>query len=297
MAAGILLVLGSELGAGPFVDALGSISTATVTAVLIITAGTTWCCARRWSLLAGRLEVGIPAGAAYRAYYRAQFLNATLPTGVVGEVDRALWHGHSSGAMSRGVRSVLWDRITGQMVLAGLAVVAIPALAPPLRTWMLWSLVAVAAILLGAHTTRSASMQVVWAEVREVAGARGVWSQVLALSTLAAAGHLAVFVIAARSVGVTAPVLELVPLALVVLQVSALPVGVLGWGPREGGAALVFGAAGLGASTGLAVSVTYGVLATIATLPGVLALRRRRAAAPTSDPEGDPSWAIAPTQS
>ena len=272
--------------------------------VLIITAGTTWCCARRWSLLAGRLEVGIPTGAAYRAYYRAQFLNATLPTGVVGEVDRALWHGHSSGAMSRGVRSVLWDRITGQLVLGGLAVLAIPALAPPLRTWMLWSVVAAAAILVvcaailvGAHTTRSAFMQVVWAEAREVAGARGVGSQVLVLSTLAAAGHVAVFVIAARSVGVTVPVLELVPLALVVLQVSALPVGVFGWGPREGGAALVFGAASLGASTGLAVSVTYGVLATIATLPGVLALRRRRAAAPTSDPEGDPSWAIAPTQS
>ena len=297
VAVGILVALGSELGAGPFVHALASISTATVTAVLVITAGTTWCCARRWSLLAGRLEVGISTGAAYRAYYRAQFLNATLPTGVVGEVDRAMWHGHSTGAMSRGVRSVLWDRISGQMVLGGLAVLAIPALAPPLRTWMLWSVVAVTTILLGAHTIRSAFMQMVWAEAREVAGARGVWSQVLVLSTLAAAGHVAVLVIAARSVGVTAPVLALVPLALVVLQVSALPVGVFGWGPREGGAALVFGAAGLGASTGLAVSVTYGVLATIATFPGVLALGRRRAAAPTSHPEGDPSWAIAPTQS
>ena len=296
-AVGILFALGSELGAGHFVHALGSINSAAVGAALIITAGTTWCCARRWSLLASRLDVGITTAAAYRAYYRAQLLNATLPSGVVGEVDRAVWHGHSSGAMSRGVRSVLWDRVTGQVVLGGLAVLAIPALAPPLRTWMLWSLVGAAAIVLAAHSTRSAFMQVVWAEAREVAGVRGVWSRVVLLSTLAAAGHVAVFVIAARAVGVGTPVLELVPLGLVVLQVSAIPLGVAGWGPREGGAALVFGAAGLGAGTGLAVSVTYGVLATLATVPGVLALRRRRNAVPTSDTEGDASWAIAPTQS
>ena len=297
VAVGILLALGSQLGGQPFVDALDSISIDAVVAVLVITAGTSWCCARRWSLLADRLDVGIPTAAAYRAYYRAQVLNATLPSGVVGEVDRAVWHGHTSGAMSRGIRSVLWDRVTGQVVLGGLAVLAIPALSPPLRTWMLWSFVGAAAIVVVALTTRSAFIEVVWAEARDVAGARGVWSQVLVLSTLAVAGHLAVFIIAARAVGVTAPVLELIPLGLVVLQVSAIPLGVAGWGPREGGAALVFGAAGLTAGTGLAVAVTYGVLATLATLPGVLALRRRRAARPTIDSEGGTSWAIAPTRS
>lgn len=297
VAVGILLALGSEFGARPFVHALDSLSSSAVIAVLLITAGTSWCCARRWSLLASRLDVGISTAAAYRAYYRAQFLNATLPSGVVGEVDRAVWHGHTSGAMSRGIRSVLWDRVTGQVVLGCLAVLAIPALAPPLRAWMLWSLVAAAAIVLVAHSTRSAFMQVAWAEAREVAGARGAWSRVVLLSTLAVAGHVAVFVIAARAVGVTVPVLELVPLGLVVLQVSAIPLGVAGWGPREGGAALVFGAAGLTAGTGLAVSVTYGVLATLATLPGALALRRRRAAQPASDSEGGSSWATAPTQS
>lgn len=295
-AVGILVALGLRLGAGPFVDSFHSISFAAVLVAAVITAGTTWACARRWSLLADRLDVGVTLAAAYRAYYRAQFLNATLPSGMVGEVDRAVWHGHSSRAMSRGIRSVVWDRITGQAVLFGLAMAAIPTLGPPLRTWMLWFLVVAFAVLVGVRAARPALMQRAWAEARHVPGARGVWPRVLLLSTLAAGGHLAVFIIAARSVGVTAPVLELLPLALVVLQVSAIPVGVLGWGPREGGATLVFAAAGLGASTGLAVSLTYGVLAILATLPGVLALRRR-SADQTSDPEGDVSWAIAPTRS
>jgi glycosyltransferase 2 family protein len=296
-AVGILVALGLRLGAGPFVDALHSISLAAVLVAVGITAGTTWACAQRWSLLADRLDVGIPIKAAYRAYYRAQFFNATLPSGVVGEVDRAVWHGHSSRAMSRGIRSVAWDRITGQVVLLGLAVAAIPALASPLRTWMLWFLFVTAAVLLVVRAARPAFMQRAWAEARHVPGAREVWPRVFLLSTLATVGHVLVFIIAARAVGVTAPTLELVPLGLVVLQISSIPLGVAGWGPREGGAALVFGAAGLGASTGLAVSVTYGVLATLATFPGVLTLRRRRAAAPTSDPEGDASWVIAPTRS
>lgn len=296
-AVGILVALGVQLGAGPFLSALASISVGAILAAAVITAGTTWACARRWSILADRLGVGLTSAAAYRAYYRAQFLNATLPSGVVGEVDRAVWHGHSSASMSRGIRSVVWDRVTGQAVLFGLTVLAIPAMAAPLRTWLLWLLVAALAIAVAAAMSGSSFAQALRDEARDVPGAPGVWSQVLLLSTLAVVGHVAVFVVAARAVGVSASVLDLAALGLVVLQISSIPLSIAGWGPREGGAALVFGAAGLDASTGLAVSVTYGVLATLATLPGVLALRRRRASGPTGDPEGGTSWVIAPTRS
>jgi uncharacterized membrane protein YbhN (UPF0104 family) len=297
-AVGILATLVLWLGARPFVAALDSVSLAAVFAALVITAGTTWACAQRWSLLADRLGVGLPVRDAYRAYYRAQFLNATLPTGVVGEVDRAVWHGRSSRAMSRGIRSVVWDRATGQVVLFGLAVLAIPALPSPLRAWMLWSLAVAATALLGIRASRSTLLHAAWTEARAVPGARGVRTSIVGLSVLAAAGHVAVFIVAARSVGVAAGLPDLVPLALIVLLISAIPLGVAGWGPREGGAALVFSMAGLNAGTGLAVAVTYGVLSTCATLPGIFVLRRRRATpGPTTNPEGGPSWAIAPTRS
>jgi hypothetical protein len=70
---------------------------------------------------------------------------------------------------------------------------------------------------------------------------------------------------------VTAPVSELLPLALLVLQGAALP-NVGGWGPREGVTAWAFAAAGLGASLGLATAVAYGVLAFVASLPGAVVL-------------------------
>ena len=57
---------------------------------------------------------------------------------------------------------------------------------------------------------------------------------------------------------------------MLALGASTLPLGLAGWGPREGVAAWVFASAGLGAMTGLTVSAAYGVVALLATSPGLL---------------------------
>jgi hypothetical protein len=100
------------------------------------------------------------------------------------------------------------------------------------------------------------------------------WPQVVATSLLSSAGHVLVFLVAARAAGTEASLAELVPLALLVLVAAALPLNVAGWGPREGMAAWAFAAAGLGAAQGATVAVLYGVLALVATLPGAVLLAR-----------------------
>ena len=96
---------------------------------------------------------------------------------------------------------------------------------------------------------------------------------------------MVVFLVAARTAGVTVPLLELVPLALGVLLASAIPFNFAGWGPREGAAAWVFVAAGLGAAAGLEVAVVYGVMSLVATFPGALALWSGRSPARALDLE------------
>jgi glycosyltransferase 2 family protein len=90
------------------------------------------------------------------------------------------------------------------------------------------------------------------------------------------AGHLATFLLAARTAGATAPLSLLAPLTLLALLAMALPVNIAGWGPREGVAAWAFGAAGLTAAQGVATAVVYGVLVLVATLPGAAVLVTRR---------------------
>jgi len=105
---------------------------------------------------------------------------------------------------------------------------------------------------------------------------RRAWPGVALLSAATLAGYLALFVVAARTAGSTAPVTQLLPPMILALLAMGLPVGVGGWGPREGVATLAFGAAGLGAAQGLASAVVYGVLALVASLPGAVVLLLRR---------------------
>jgi hypothetical protein len=94
----------------------------------------------------------------------------------------------------------------------------------------------------------------------------------VAASALVVAGHTAVFIVAARVAGSTAPLGELIALLMVVQTAMVIPLGIGGWGPREGVAAWAFAAAGLGAATGITVSTLYAVLMLIAVTPGAALL-------------------------
>jgi glycosyltransferase 2 family protein len=280
------LVLGAlvvGLGAGPFVDAVRATDVSSLAAGALIAVVTTGCAAWRWRLVAGRLGAELAPGAAVASCYRAQFLNSTLPGGVLGDVGRGVRHGRGGGDVGRGLRAVAWERTAGQVVLVGLTVVTLlvarpfdlprpgGAAAPVLVVGLLF-VVAVAAVLAPGRSRRvRAAVRVAGRDLRALASGPASVGIVLA-SVVVVAGHLATFVLAARTVGVRTPVTTLLPLALVVLVVSAVPLNLAGWGPREGAAAWVFGAAGLGAAPGLATAVAFGAIAFVATLPGAVLL-------------------------
>ncbi len=104
-------------------------------------------------------------------------------------------------------------------------------------------------------------------DVRDGLLAPKSWPVIVVASTLAVAGFTIIFLIAARTAGTTAPLSQMVPLALLVLLAMVLP-NVAGWGPREGVTAWAFGAAGLGAAQGVATAVVFGVMVFVATPAG-----------------------------
>ena len=102
-------------------------------------------------------------------------------------------------------------------------------------------------------------------------------------SAVAMLGHLATFLVAARTAGATASLARLVPLTLLALLAMGLPANLGGFGPREGVAAWAFGAAGLTATQGVATAVVYGALVLVASLPGAVVLVARRIRVPAAD--------------
>jgi uncharacterized membrane protein YbhN (UPF0104 family) len=254
-----------------------------IAAALAITSLTTLCCAWRWRLVAGGLGVELPLRTAVAAYYRSQFLNATLPGGVVGDVHRAVRHGREVGDLGRSLRAVAWERTSGfavQLVLTAgvLFLLSWPAgtFVPPVAVTVVAAVALIAVPLCLRRLRTSRIGRGVTSDLRNAILAPQAWPGILLASTVAVLGHAAVFLIAVRATGADVSPIRLLPLALVVLTASALPTNIAGWGPREGAAAWAFSSVGLTATLGLTVAVIYGVLALAATLPGAVVLLATR---------------------
>jgi uncharacterized membrane protein YbhN (UPF0104 family) len=272
-----------RLGTGPFLDGIRRIDAWSLAVTTAIAAVTTACCAWRWSLIARGLGVGMPLRTAIAAYYRSQFLNTTLPGGVLGDVHRAVSHGRDVGDVGRGLRAVAWERTAGQTVQIVLTLIVLVLLPSPVRSAVpvvgaVFAAVVVGVVVLSrllpqsgpsrlARTVRAAA-----ADLRDGLLARQAWPGIVLASTVVIAGHVVTFLIAARVAGSTSSLRTMLPLAMLVLLATAVPANVGGWGPREGMAAWAFGVAGLGAAQGVAVAAVFGVMTLVSSLPGAFVL-------------------------
>ena len=102
--------------------------------------------------------------------------------------------------------------------------------------------------------------------------ARRAFPVQLLSSSLIVSSYLIIYLIVARAVGVSTPILELAPLIAPVLIAMLLPITVAGWGLREAAAGLLWGAVGLTVSDGVLVSMGYGVVVLLSSLPGIVFL-------------------------
>ena len=281
VAVAVLAVLVWRVGTGPFVAGLGMVNAPSVAAAMAIGIVTTVCCAWRWSVIADGLGTTVPMRAAIPAYYRSQFLNLTLPGGIVGDVHRAVRHGRAEGDVGRSARVVAWERTAGQAVQIALTIAILAVLPSPLRGTMpivvLGLVVAAVAIALLVRVAPESSRigrtraAVATDARRGLLGRRALVAIVIA-SAIVVAGHTATFLIAAHASGITAQSGRLLPTALVVMLAMSIPLSIGGWGPREAVAAWAFALAGLTAAQGVSAAVVYGVLVLFACLPGAVVL-------------------------
>lgn len=280
----VIAVLVWRLGTDSVLHGLTSVDTGRVLAALGIGLLTTVCSARRWQYVAGGLGIALPATTAVGDYYRALLLNAVLPVGVLGDVHRAVHHGRQLGDLGKGARSVVLERVSGQVVTVTVAMVVLlvrPRLLGTLSPYLWYVLGALAilttvAVALRRHSRgrSQAWLANVSTDARIVCHGRTLGG-IVAMSVLTFLGHILLFLVAARAVGVTAGIGVVVPLVVLALLAMSLPMNIAGWGPREAALTLAFAGAGLDPAQGLSAAVVYGVLTLVASLPGVAVLLLR----------------------
>lgn len=285
---GLLAGLAWWLDLGPVVSRLAQMRLGWVLLAVAISVVQVAVLAWRWRFTAGCLGVDLSYTAAWREYYLSIFLNQVMPGGVVGDVSRA-WRQARVQTRQRepagpAVRAVIFERLSAQAVMTAVAVVSLLALPVTVNRGsrlVLFGAGAVAVLIVIAMVVwmrRQSSAQSLVGQVLADLDAAHLSGPVFAAQLVSAAivvgTYLGTYLTAARAVGMDTPLPVLLPLVAPVLMSMLIPVTVAGWGLREGAAAVLWGAVGLTAADGVLVSVAYGLLVLIGSLPGALFLMR-----------------------
>lgn len=245
--------------------------------------------AARWQLTSERLGAPLSFRTALAEYYLAVFANQILPGGVMGDAARAVRHGYrlstddSPSRFGPALRAVVYERASGQvtlflLMLASLALWSVVFPMRPLFPFYAFAALAVAfAFGLGVFWglrrpkyRRSSGIYV--KEMHHALFARDVILPHLGYSFGVLATYIACFYCAGRAVGITLTPAEIITLVPVVLFSMTVPITISGWGVREATAAFVWSLAMLSAADGVAISVTYGLIVFLSSLPGIFFL-------------------------
>ena len=208
-----------RLGTGPFLDGLRAVDAAVAAAsARCIAVPTTVCCAWRWRLVAAR-----PRVPSCRCAGRRRLLPLAVPQhGAARRRPRRRAPRRAARARrrrpGRGLRAVVWERLAGQVVQVGVAARAAGRCCRPRSGRRCrssrWRAAVVACWPSCGRRCRIAGGPVLRADAATSGAAlRGVPGRASLLRrVLAVAGHVATFLVAARTAGVDASPARLLPL-------------------------------------------------------------------------------------
>ncbi len=238
----------------------------------------------RWRRVIQAAEQELDFPATVRLVFIGYFFNQTLPSTVGGDAFR-IWGSYRRGMpFGAAVGSVVLDRIVTLLALVLVSAVGLPWLLPllpdPLSRLALTLLIGAG---LGGWVGLLALGQLPrawlnWPGLRPIAAfsvlARRLWrqpvamAQTLGLSVLGIGAFVLIVRILFRALGVDLAWADCWLLLPPVILVTAVPLSIAGWGVREGAMVVAFGFIHIPPETAFTVSVLFGVVLTVASLPG-----------------------------
>ncbi|HEY9079689.1 lysylphosphatidylglycerol synthase transmembrane domain-containing protein [Magnetovibrio sp.] len=241
--------------------------------------------ALRWRAVLIAIKAHLPWWQLFRFTYIGAFFNQTLPSAVGGDAVRGYMAYRSGLAMGPSVNGVLLDRIATVLALVMLVAVMTPFGVAELnvgdwfaRTVWLVSVLAVAGVAtimvldrlpLGLRRFRLvAGLSVLATDARCMFLQPGHALHVMFWSALGHVNLSAIIFVLAMGLGVDITLVDCLLLFPPVLLAQTLPISLAGWGVREGAMVAMFALAGVGAQSALAISILYGFVMILASLPG-----------------------------
>lgn len=246
--------------------------------------------AYRWSLVMRPLGYEQNFGFFLRSYFKGAFFNQGLPTSIGGDAVRVLDVAREQGRKRDAFYGVFIDRVLGLLGLLLLNLLANlinPELLPDGVFWVINLLIFCGIIGLvmlyylrhlqwlerwtvsRMFQTISARLAQVFSSPREVAIQMGLSVAVHFLALMA------IFLVG-RSVELEYNLLTFMIIVPPVILLTLIPLSLAGWGIREGAMIGFFTLLGADKATVLAMSIVYGVVLILASLPGLVVYLKGR---------------------
>ena len=241
----------------------------------------------RWRIVLASLGEQIAPGPVFAMVMIGLFFNQVLPSNLGGDAMR-IWRLCRRGVRAgHAVGSVMLDRVVAMVGLALLVLATLPLAAgliadtTILAAFGLFILAVVVglAVLLGLDRVILMARPVLPARLVGALSALAVDSRTVLLDRRRTAGIVALSVcnqllivlliaVLARGLGIRAEPLSFLVLIPPVLLATMLPLSFAGWGVREGAMVALLGAVGVAPGEALALSVAFGLLILLGSLPG-----------------------------
>ncbi|MDH5187842.1 MAG: flippase-like domain-containing protein, partial [Rhodospirillaceae bacterium] len=255
-------------------------------AALALMVAQVFVCAFRWRAVLKVYDNPLSYSQAFRFFYIGTFFNQALPASVGGDAIRSYRAYKSGMALGQSVGSVFLDRIATVLALIFLVAAMVPFVIDGMSgNIQALKFSVIALLVLGVGGTvflmfldrvpdsfkrfRVVHHLAVFAgDVRKVFLSP---STAVPLMFWAILGHinlsLVVWVLS-LSIGVNISLVDCLALFPLVLLIQTMPISIAGWGVREGAMVEVFAMAGVLAPGALAVSLLFGIVAAVSSLPG-----------------------------
>ena len=281
---GLLFLIFRSVNTGDASTALTAVSPWYLLVALLLQLASNTAAASRWYLIMSRIGFGQPWSFFLKSYFKGAFFNQGLPTSIGGDSLRIIDCSRGKGTAEDAFYGVFIDRIIG---LAGLLLLNITALAMnrsllPVNVYypLLSILSALSAGLILLFYLRKFRFFV----TGRYLGFLGrlsqryfqVYSSVASISVqlgLSIFTHLlamTAFFMIGRGVGLDFSLQVYLVLVPPVILLTILPISLAGWGVREGAMVGFFLLVGADRSRVLTFSILYGLVALVASLPGLV---------------------------
>ena len=235
--------------------------------------------AYRWMYISKVTNLNITFAYSLKFYYIASFLNNILPGGVAGDIYR-IYHASddkkSIFRTSKSLQSVVFDRLSGQLMLFAIFILSLS-----LFFLINQKFIAFFYLLIPALISFFILKKVSNNFFRKKTDKEGIldnfkllfWGPLFwrhtVLSFFVILSYISIYIISAKSLGIDIDYVAFFIFTPIILFSMTLPISVGGWGIRETTALLVSFLLGLTASASISVSIMYGLLNLLCSLPGL----------------------------